>query len=285
MTTIGILYHPQLAAAAELARAVAAALSERGAQVWMTPTWQDGAEVREQVSRADVLVGLGGDGTILHAAKMALPRIVPVLGVNFGRLGFLAELQPEEAAARIPELLAGHGRIEERAMVEVSIHRPEVAVTENGQERLTPPEGPLTALNDIVVARYAGRPVYIEVTVDGHLLNIYRCDGVIVSTATGSTGYNLSAGGPILHPESQNLVLTPVAPHLSLSNSLVLAPGSVVDLRVHTDHLALLSVDGQLDVPLQEGDHLIVRRSPHVARFLRVGPPGLFFQHLMDRLR
>src|SRR5207249_2137454 len=111
-----------------------------------------------------------------------------------------------------------------RAMIEATIHRPGTSEGD-GQAASTALEGPHPSLNDVVVARYApGRPVYVEVTVDRELLNIYRCDGVIVATATGSTGYNLSAGGPVLSPDSHCMVLTPVAPHLSLPNSLVLNP-------------------------------------------------------------
>ncbi|MBI4497785.1 MAG: NAD(+)/NADH kinase [Chloroflexi bacterium] len=281
MRTVGILYRPHLEAAATLARQLAEALEARGDRVWLTPAWQEGDGLQTQLDSTDVLVGLGGDGTILLAARATLARAIPILGVNFGRLGFLAELPPHEALARIPALLDGQGHIEDRAMLQARLHR-------FGEAQHEPPdeEPEHHALNDVVVGRYApGRPIYIEVAIDGQFFNTYRCDGIIVSSATGSTGYNLSVGGPILHPQAQDLVLIPVAPHLNLRNALVLQPDTMVELRVRTDHQAVLAVDGQLNLPLSEGDRVEVRRSPYVTRFLRTGERSRFYETLVERLR
>lgn len=140
-------------------------------------------------------------------------------------------------------------------------------------------------LNDAVVARgSAGRPVYIDVAVDGSHLGLYRSDAVIVATATGSTAYSLSAGGPILYPESRELVITPVAAHLTGMRSVVLASSATVTLKVTTDHKAVLSIDGQVDQPLESGAWVRVRRSPHVARFLRLSEPASHFTMLGERL-
>ena len=141
------------------------------------------------------------------------------------------------------------------------------------------------ALNDIVVGRYApGRPVYITVLVEGELLETVRADGMIVSTATGSTGYSLSAGGPVLFPESRQLVITPVAAHLSRIRPLVLPEDLSVELRVATDHRAVVSFDGQIDEELESGACVRISRAPYVARFVRLRPPADFYQKLIRHL-
>lgn len=140
-------------------------------------------------------------------------------------------------------------------------------------------------LNDTVVSRnQAGRPVYLDVSIDGDRLAIYRADAVIVASATGSTGYSLSAGGPILHPESRNLVLTPVAPHITSARPLVLPEDAVVDLVVNSEDGATVSVDGQVNRTLESGDAVSVCRSPHVARFFRLSRPGGYYRVLAERL-
>lgn len=280
MTTIGILYRPHVEAAEVLAYQLVDVLEARGNRVWMTPAWHEGDGHAANLNSTDVMVGLGGDGTILLAARAMVPRTVPILGVNFGRLGFLAELRPDEALQRIPALLEGAGHIEDRAMVQAQVRRVDAGETDQHEEPI------YHGLNDVVVNRHApGRPVYVEVKVDGQDLAIYRCDGLIIATATGSTGYNLSVGGPILHPESRNMTCIPIAPHLNLGNAVVLEPDSVVRLRVRTDDRAILAVDGQFNLPLNEGDEVEVRRSPHVSRFLRTGERGRFYETLMERLR
>lgn len=281
MTTVGIIYRPHLEAAETLAQQLAGVLERCGYRVWMTPAWYEGDGYEANLNSTDAMVGLGGDGTILLAARAVVPRSVPILGVNFGRLGFLAELRPHEALDRIPELLKGKGHVEDRTMVQATVHR-------FGTPDAEPPnrESVHHGLNDVVISRHApGRPVYVEVALDGQSFNTYRCDGVIVSTATGSTGYNLSVSGPILHPESRDIVLIPVAPHLNLRNALVLQPDTVVELRVRTEYQAVLAVDGQLNIPLGEGDRVEVCRSPYVSRFLRTGTRSRFYETLMERLR
>ena len=141
------------------------------------------------------------------------------------------------------------------------------------------------ALNDIVVGRASiGRPVYVETVVDGVRLAIHRCDAVIAATATGSTAYSLSAGGPILHPESRELLLTPVAPHLGSARPVVLPPNATIDLRVTADKEAVISVDGQIDRALASGDSVSVCRSAHVARFVRFSPPQDYYAVLAEKL-
>jgi NAD+ kinase len=245
------------------------ALCKEVEEVWQTSNWDDHA-AQEKVEGTDLIICLGGDGSMLWAARAVVPHAVPILGVNMGHLGFLAEIGPKELLDRLPQVLKGEGRLEERAMLQAR-------VPAWGQT--------FHALNDVVVGRStAGRPVYLDVSVDSHRLALYRSDALIVATATGSTGYSLSARGPILHPESQDIVLTPVAPHLAPARTLVLPRDAVVDLVVSTEEGATVSVDGQVNRELGSGDSVSVCRSPHVARFLRLSAPSHYYRILAERL-
>jgi NAD+ kinase len=199
-----------------------------------------------------------------------IPNPVPILGVNMGRLGFLAEVRPGGLMECLPDVLAGKYRVEQRSMLQAQI--PSLGAVYH-------------ALNDVVVGRQTvSRPIYVEVTVDGSRLAIHRCDALIVASATGSTAYSLSAGGPILHPESRDIVLTPVSPHIAAARPLVLPPDSVVDLMVTADKDAIVSIDGQVDVPLNSGDIVTACRSAHVARFVRFSKPEEYYGMLAERL-
>jgi NAD+ kinase len=240
---------------------------------WMAQTGDDVA-CADHMAATDLVVCVGGDGTVLWAARAAAPFTAHVVSVNMGRLGFLSELDPEDAPALLQGILSGDGMLDERALVECS-------VAGDG------PSGGLVAigLNDVVVGRAApGRPVYLSLAVDGVHLARVRADAMIVATATGSTAYNLSAGGPVMIPQSRDLLLTPVAPHLSRMRPLVLPSDAVIEIEVETDHSAVVSVDGQVDRPLRSGCVVVCRRSPHVARFIRMGPPSDFFFKLADHL-
>jgi NAD+ kinase len=238
-------------------------------EVWQTSDWND-HEAQHNIEGTDAIICLGGDGSMLWAARAVVPHAVPILGVNMGRLGFLAELGPKDLMEKLPRVLGGEARVEERAMLQVT-------VPVWGQT--------FQALNDVVVGRsLAGRPVYLDVSVDAHRLALYRADAVIVATATGSTAYSLSAGGPVLHPEARELILSPVAPHLAPARSLVLSADAVVDLVVSTHEGATVSVDGQVNRVLSSGDSVSVCRSPHVARFLRLYEPAEYYHILAERL-
>lgn len=272
MRKIGIYFHAEQQAGRALAAELRATLDAVDGEVWSCSVWDEAG--REHVAGTDVIVCIGGDGTMLRAARVAAPFGVPLLGVNTGRLGFLAELDPDELQARLPAVLGGEGRIEERAMLSVDVR----------SNLMTAPVR-LDALNDVVVGRRSiGRPVYVEVDVDGTAFTTYRADAVIAASATGSTGYNLSAHGPVLHPEMRALVLTPVAPHLSMARSAVLPAESRIDLVVRSDHVSALSVDGQEDIPLEDGDTVHVRLAEHSARFLRLGPAERFWATVGERL-
>lgn len=269
MKKIGIFVHSRWTAARHLADEVRGLLSGKVDEVWQISDWED-TGTAEQMPGTDLLICLGGDGTVLRAARTVIPHTVPVLGVNMGRLGFLAEVRPQELVERLPDVLAGRCRIEERTMLQAQV--PSWGATFHG-------------LNDVVVGRASvGRPVYVDISVDGSRLAVHRCDAMIVASATGSTAYSLSAGGPILHPESSEMILTPVAPHLATARPLVLPPQTVIDLSVNADKEAVVSVDGQVDRPLTSGDTVSVCRSPYVARFVRFSKPEEYYGLLAERM-
>lgn len=273
MKKIGVTYHPK----SELARSVAEQLRVRAAglvsDVWVASAWDDGAR-DEHVPGTDLIMCCGGDGTVLRAARAVIPHPVVLLGVNLGRVGFLTEVTPPELFEKLEAIIGGAGRIEQRAMMHTETVRDGEATAAH-----------FDALNDIVVGRAAiGRTVQFTVRTDHTAIGMYRADGVIIATATGSTAYSLSVGGPIMHPESREILVTPVAPHLAPANSVVLPEGSTVEIEIASGQKAIASVDGQPDLELSGGDIVRVRTSRHAARFLRLGPPGDFFGRVGRRM-
>ena len=269
---VGLLYHPKIPESQELAPRMLEFLEGFGASVWVGSAWDEPA-VAGKVAHLDLLVTLGGDGSMLRAARMASASGIPILGVNLGRLGFLAEVQPAEWPQRLRQVLAGEYWVEERMMLHAECWR--------GQELL----GTYEALNDVVISRGSlARVVRLPTYIDGGYLTTYTADGLIVATATGSTAYALAAGGPIVPPELKNMLLVPLAPHLSLERAIVLSKGSMVRVKVHTDHTAILTVDGQSEVELDDGDRVQVVASPRVARFIRLQDRAYFYRTLMQRL-
>lgn len=272
MKRIGLLHHPKLPASQPVAAQMARTAEGLGLAAWIGSTW-DVEAVAKEIAALDLLVTLGGDGSILRAARMACSHGVPVLGVNMGRLGFLTELEPTGWEAVLPRLLAGDYWIEERMMLYAEYHRGETC---RGYE----------ALNDVVVSRGSlARIVRLETHIDGSFLSTYAADGLIVATPTGSTAYAFAAGGPVLPPQLKNILLQPIAPHLSMDRAIVLSQGAVVKILVHTDHQAILTVDGQFEYELRDGDWVMVQASRNVSRFLRLQDRTYFYRTLMERLR
>jgi len=271
MKRVGILYHPMIEAAYSLAGKLEEFLASRGVSVWLCSAWE-GEKARAQVNNTDLILSIGGDGTILRAAQAVVPHLIPITGINLGKLGFMTELSADEAIAKLPALLAGEGWIDERALLEAEL---------SGEK-----SSPFYALNDVVVARGAvARTVRIEASVDGEALTTYKGDGVIVATATGSTGYSLAAGGPILHPQAEEFLLLPILPHLSSAYTLVLPPTTVVTLRVSAAYQASLSIDGHINLPLSSGAIVTVKHSSIRTRFLRIHPETSFYGSLEKRLK
>ena len=276
MNKIGIVYHPMIKAAYSLAKDLDEFLSSEGVSVWLCSAW-DGDEARAQVDGTDLILSIGGDGTILRAVQAVVPHPIPITGINLGRLGFMTELDADEAVTKLPALLAGEGWIDERATLEAELLATE---EEPGSPRV------FYALNDVVVSRGAiARVVYVDASVDGEPLTTYKADGVIVATATGSTGYSLAAGGPILHPQAKEVLLLPIVPHLSSAYTLVLPSTAVVKLRISSAHQAILSIDGHMNLPLSSGAGVIVKPGSSKARFLRIRPQDTFYRSLEQKLK
>jgi len=276
MNKIGIVYHPMIKAAYSLAKDLDEFLSSEGVSVWLCSAW-DGEEARAQVDGTDLILSIGGDGTILRAVQAVVPHPIPITGINLGRLGFMTELDADEAVTKLPALLAGEGWIDERATLEAELLATE---EEPGSPRV------FYALNDVVVSRGAiARVVYVDASVDGEPLTTYKADGVIVATATGSTGYSLAAGGPILHPQAKEVLLLPIVPHLSSAYTLVLPSTAVVKLRISSAHQAILSIDGHMNLPLSSGAGVIVKPGSSKARFLRIRPQDTFYRSLEQKLK
>ena len=265
-----VFHHPQSEGAVALATQVAREFDRHGIRCDVADAWNPTAP--SLVAGSEMLLCIGGDGTVLRAARIAIPHGVPILGINMGRLGFLTDLSPRDFFNLFERVVAQDWRLEDRIMVAATF-------ADGGRPRH------YDGLNDIVVSRNApGRPIYVELRIDEARVATYRCDGMIVATPTGSTGYSLSAGGPILAPSEHHLLVTPVSAHLALGRSLVLQPDSRVELCVTSDHGAVLSVDGQEDVPMTSGTTVSVGISEHLTRFVRFREPASFYSDLAERL-
>jgi NAD+ kinase len=228
------------------------------------------ASLRKRVRDGDfsLLIAVGGDGTMLRASHLCAPSGVPMLGINLGRLGFLMQFSREKWHTALEHLLKGEFWIENRMMLRAEHLR-------SGDSL-----GNWHALNEAAVARSGTvRPVRLSVSVDGHLLTNYVADGILASTPTGSTAYALAAGGPILPPELRNILLVPIAPHLSVDRAVVLSEGTFVTIE-HKGGDAVLSVDGQIPIGLAEGDIVDVRAGEYAAQFVRFGDAGYFYRNL-----
>jgi NAD+ kinase len=282
--TIGILARPDLQKAAPLlgelvawlgARGLTACLEERTAALQVDlPAGVVILPGRAMAARSDALVVLGGDGTLLAASHLLDERPVPVLGVNFGSLGFLTEITLPELYPVLLGVLEGRYEYEERRML-----RAEVSCRTQGDQRDD-------VLNDVVVTKSTlSRIIDLEVVVDGLFVSRFRADGLIVSSPTGSTAYNLAAGGPILHSRLPAMLLTPICPHMLTNRPLVVSDEAVVELRVRESEEGgvHLTLDGQRGFPLANGDVVRVTRSPRSVRLVKAGKD--YYEVLRTKLK
>ena len=264
-----ILAHPNLPEASSEAIQVADFLREKGIKVDCGPLYDENLRQKATTGEYQLLIALGGDGTMLRAGHLGGPCGIPILGINLGRFGFLTEIHQTQWRTVLPDLLENKYWLEERMMLRTQHWRDE--------EKL----GEWDVVNEVVVSRgRIMRPVHLITRLDGRFLTTYVADGLIASTATGSTAYALAAGGPILPPELRNILIIPVAPHLSVERAIVLAEGSMVSIKVKTDHQAVLSVDGQFPVELDDGDRVDVCVGEHTLKFIRFQDPGYFYRNL-----
>lgn len=256
-------------------------LSEGGViQQWLkshgvssTVTTTDNQHLRRKISQGeyDLLIALGGDGTMLRAGHLAAPQGLPILGINLGKFGFLMQLSREDWADTLPRLLAGDYKVENRMMLQAQQWR--------GDERLRTSQ----VINEVVVARgQVVRPIRIHAEVDGYPLASYVADGLIASTPTGSTAYALAVGGPIMPPELRNILIMPVAPHLSMDRAVILPEGASVVITVDSDHEAVMSVDGHEPALISNQDRVTVTASDLSVKFVVFQEPGYFYRNLSN---
>ena len=267
MARVAFLPHRERAEAAALAKRAMTRLEELGHTCVVPATdaastgldsWAvDEAVVAEEL---DLAVCLGGDGTFLHAVDLVGRHGVPILGVNVGHLAYLAQVEPEELDLTLDRFLAGDDLVQERMLLEVV---------------LQPADGPARvvrhALNEAVVRSASAHVVHLEVSIDGELFTTFAADALLVATPTGSTAYNLSARGPIVVPELQAIIVTPVAPHQLFDRSLVLGPDDSVRLELLGWRHGRLQCDGEDTADLGPGDAVVCRRGPWAVKVVSLG--------------
>lgn len=260
--------YPRMPQAFTEAEAMSKYLKEKGLAAPHGSLYDEELRKRVRAGEFDLLIIAGGDGSVLRAGHLCAPSGVPILGVNLGRIGFLIQVDRGDWRDYFDKLLDGEAWIENRMM----IHADHVRAGEN--------VGSWDALNEVVVGRgqYL-RPVRMTASVDGRELTSYVADGLIASTPTGSTAYALAAGGPILPPELRNILLVPIAPHLSVDRAVVLAEGSSVSITVRSEN-SIMSVDGQPPINLLEDDTVNICAADVTAQFVRFGDPGYFYRNL-----
>jgi NAD+ kinase len=267
-----ITAYPKMPEALAEAEAMSVYLEEKGINAPYGSLYDKTLTKRVRDGDFDLLIVAGGDGSVLRAGHLCAPSGVPILGVNLGRVGFLIQVNRDEWREYFEKMLNGEAWIENRMMLHAEHMR--------AGKRM----GTWISLNEVVVGRgLLIRPVRLTASVDGLQLTSYVADGMIASTPTGSTAYALAAGGPILPPEMRNILLVPIAPHLSVDRAVVLAEGSSVSITVQSAN-AILSVDGQSPVDLLVDDHVEICAADVTTQFVRFGDPGYFYRNLTARI-
>ncbi len=266
---IGIVYHGLLTEAEELAKQIIVAYGKD--RKWWLATQDTLRDHQEDLNSSDLILTIGGDGTILRGVHVAASRDIPVLGVNMGRVGFMSDIESKDAINEISWYLDGNARIERRYMLNATIQGKESQST--------------ISLNDVTVARGPiVRVIEVSTVVDGVHLATYRGDGVVVATATGSTGYTLALGGPVMDPASRDFLVKPIATHMSQFGGAILQASSTVELTVQSGEKATLNADGFIDVSLADGETVVITQAGDYALFLRRKPAPEFWGDLSRRL-
>jgi NAD+ kinase len=224
---------------------------------------------RVAAKQFDLMITIGGDGTMLRAGHLCALVDVPLLGINMGRFGFLMQLSRMEWPHVLPRIFSGDYGYENRMMLKSELWH-EGQMIQASQ-----------VINEVVVCRGQDvRPIRIHATVDGYRLASYVADGLIAATATGSTAYALAAGGPIMPPELRNILIVAVAPHMTMDRSIILPEGASVEISAETEHDAVISVDGKAPVQVSNEDRIIVTASDHTVKFVVFQDPGYFYRNL-----
>ena len=271
MRTVGVVVKRGQARAVELARELVAWLAARQ----LTVLVEDGAATKEDIiARADLIVVLGGDGTLLSVARLMHAHSVPILGVNLGGLGFLTAVTVDELFPIMERILAGDYTIDRRMTLAVTLRRGDSVIAE-GQ-----------VLNEAVITKGAlARIIDLDTEVDGDQVCVYKADGLIVATPTGSTAYSLSAGGPIVHPAVGVIALSPICPHTLTNRPMVLPDAAVVRVTVRSpDEDVVLTLDGQEGIALRSGDVVEIRKGRNTVPLIESGTRS-YFAVLRSKLR
>ncbi len=268
---VGLILKKKKKEAIELGLKVVKWFQERGIEVYTDAGISNYPLTEEVLDKGlDLILVFGGDGTFLHAARLVGGRDIPILGVNLGGLGFLTEVSPDRVDDLLPLICNGELTCEERMCFDVVVE---------GRK------GSHYVLNDAVITKGTlARIILLKVEVNGELLTTYRADGLIVSTPTGSTAYSLSAGGPIVHPQLDSIIITPICPHTLTNRPIVLPPTSVVEVTLLSrDEEVMLTLDGQVGFPLAYGDKVVIRKSKRPTKVLR-SPFDSYFNILRNKL-
>jgi NAD+ kinase len=278
--TVGIISKPRIEHASPLVSGIVQWLAQRKIKVRLDEESARYAGAPDFVPREDVprdvqlVIVLGGDGTLLSAARAIGGRDIPIFAVNFGGLGFLTAITVDEVYAQLEHALRGDLYIGRRGMLRCELWRDEQLVSSHD------------ALNDAVLTKAEiARMIDLEVSVDGKLMCVYKADGLIVSTPTGSTAYSLSAGGPIVYPSVSAFCITPICPHTLTNRPVILPDESVIEVvNRGDDSTTYLTIDGQVGELLKQGDRVVCRRSQHSISLIRP-PDKLFFDVLREKLK
>lgn len=273
---ICVLAHPFRPDTHPVAERIAQTLQAKGIRQWVFTEWDDAA-VSNVVEQVDMAIAIGGDGAMLKAARVCAKFNVPVLGINMGWLGFLTEVDsPSDWDKTLEILLAGDYWIEERMMLNATVVDNKTDANES-----------FDALNDVVISGDVfGRMIQLNAFIDKDWATTYNSDALIISTPTGSTAYALAVGGPILPPELRNILMVPVAPHLSMERPIVLSEGALVDIQPTEENRnkIVLTVDGRVAAELEDNQHICVKSAEHVSRFVRIRTRNYFYRSLLDRM-
>jgi NAD+ kinase len=249
---IGIVHKQISPAAAACAAAAAQYLRSRDVEVLV--------DEEDAGRRADLLLVLGGDGTLIHAASLLAGRAAPILGVNMGSLGFLTEVPQSELYAAIENVLSGTAKVSERMKLRVHLHR----------GASVKPEIDAEVLNDAVIAKGTlSRMAELEATTSGSYVTTYKADGIIVATPTGSTAYALSANGPIVHPSMRGVIICPICPHALAQRPIVIPDTETVNIVLKSESEVYLTLDGQTGVQLNRGDRVQIKQSANWVLLVR----------------
>jgi NAD+ kinase len=278
--SIGILTKPKFPEVKATLHGVVTWLRARSIEVLLDTTSATllsepgGTQKTQLAGKADVLLVLGGDGTMLNAARLAAERSIPILGVNMGGLGFLTEVRLDNLYPSLDRVFANDFVLDERLMLKTHVHRHGETVARG------------TVLNDVVISKGTlARMIELKIAIQGQFVTNLRGDGLIVGTPTGSTAYSLSAGGPILNPAVQSLILTPICPH-TLTHRPLIVPGNVeVEVTLTSkDDGAMATLDGQVGVAMTQGDTAVIHASEHRTRLIRF-PESHYYEVLREKLK